>query len=55
MIPMIFNSPKTKMDTQNDGLEKVDSLKIWPFLVSIRWISGVYTLNRWKKTCRGDA
>ncbi len=23
------------MDTQNDGLEKVDSLKIWPFLAFI--------------------
>ncbi len=29
-----YTSPKTNMDTQNDGLEKVDSFKIWPFLVS---------------------
>ena len=28
-------SPKTNMDTQNDGLEKVDSFKIWPCFVSI--------------------
>ena len=27
-------SPKTNMDTQNDGLDKVDSFEIWPFLVS---------------------
>ena len=26
---------KTNMDTQNDGLEKADSLEIWPFLVSM--------------------
>ena len=23
------------MDAQNDGLEKMDSFKIWPFLVSM--------------------
>jgi len=28
-------SPKTSMDTQNDGLEKVDSFKIWQCLVSM--------------------
>ena len=28
-------SPKTSMDTKNDGLEKVDSCKLWPFLVFI--------------------
>ena len=34
-------SPKTNMDTQNDGLEKVDSFKIWPSLVSMSDFSGV--------------
>jgi len=29
------------MDTQNDGLEKVDSFKIWPFLVSMLDFWGV--------------
>ena len=29
------------MDTQNDGLEKVDSCKIWPFLVSMLDFWGV--------------
>ena len=29
------------MDTQNDGLEKVDSFKIWPYLVSMLDFSGV--------------
>ena len=29
------------MDTQNDGLEKADSVTIWPFLVSM--------LDVWKK------
>ena len=35
------------MDTQNDGLEKVDSLKIWPFLVSMLdfWGANLF----WKK------
>ena len=36
------------MDTQNDGLEKVDSFKIWPFLVSMISMldfSGVHTLR----------
>ena len=27
-------SPKTNMDTQNDGLEKVTPFRIWPFLVA---------------------
>ena len=30
-----YTSPKTNMDTQNDGLEKVDSSTTWPFLVSM--------------------
>ena len=41
-------SPKTNMDTQNDGLEKVDSFNIWPFLVSMISMldfSGVHTLR----------
>ena len=29
------------MYTQNDGLEKVDSFKIWPFLVSMLDFWGV--------------
>ena len=29
------------MDTQNYGLEKVDSFKIWPFLVSMLDFKGV--------------
>ena len=39
--------PTTNMDTQNDGLEKVDSLKIWPFLVSMLdfWGANLF----WKK------
>ena len=35
-------SPKTDMDTQNGGLEKVDSFEIWPFLVSMLDFWGVY-------------
>ena len=30
----VLHPPKTSIDTQNDGLEKVDSFEIWPFLVS---------------------
>ncbi len=37
-----YTSPKTNMHTQNDGLEKVDSFKIWPFLVSMLDFWGVY-------------
>ena len=29
------------MDIQNDGLEKVDSFKVWPFLVSVLDFWGV--------------
>ena len=32
---ILITSPKTNMDTQNDGLEKVDSDEIWPFVVSM--------------------
>ena len=32
------------MDTQNDGLAKVDSFKIWPFLVSMLDFWGVYNV-----------
>ena len=32
-IFLFFPSPKTNMDTQNDGLEKVGSFKIWPFFL----------------------
>ena len=35
-------SPKTNMDTQNGGLEKVDSFERWPFLVSMLDFWGVY-------------
>ena len=42
-IYISYTSPKTNMDTQNDGLEKVDSFKIWPFLVSILDFWGVTT------------
>ena len=31
----VVTSPKTNMDTQNDDLEQVGSIKTWPFLVSI--------------------
>ena len=37
------------MDTQNDGLEKVDSFEIWPFLVSILDFWGVGHERFW--TC----
>ena len=33
--------PKTNMDTQNDGLEKVTPFKIWPCLVSMLVFGGV--------------
>ena len=36
-------SPKTNMDTQNGGLEKVDSSRIWPFLVYMLDFWGVYS------------
>ena len=39
-------SPKTNMDTQNDGLEKVDPFKIWPFLVSMLDFWGVYLMTQ---------
>ena len=32
------------MDTQNDGLAKVDSFKIWPFLVSMLDFWGVHNV-----------
>ena len=38
-----YTLPNTKMDTQNDGLEKVDSFKIWPLLVSMLDFWGVMT------------
>ena len=31
-------SPKTNMDTQTDGLEKVDYFKTWPCLVSTEYV-----------------
>ena len=37
-----ITSPKTNMDTRNDGVEKVDSFKIWPCLVSMLDFWGVY-------------
>ena len=36
-----YTPPKTNMDTENDGLEKGDSLKIWPFLISMLDLWGV--------------
>ena len=36
------------MDTQNDGLEKVDSFETWPFLVSILDFWGVSHERLWK-------
>ena len=36
-------SPKTNMDTQNGGLEKMDSSRIWPFLVYMLDFRGVYS------------
>ena len=41
LVGILFTSPKTNMDTQNDGFEKVDSFKIWPFLVSMLAFWGV--------------
>ena len=38
-------SPKTNMDTQNDGLEKVGPF-VWPFLVSIPDFWGVILVDR---------
>ena len=37
-----ITSPKTNMDTRNDGVEKVDSFRIWPCLVSMLDFWGVY-------------
>ena len=37
-------TPKTNMDTQNDGLAKADSFKIWRFLVSMIDFWGVIFL-----------
>ena len=36
----------TWMDTQNHGLEKVDSFKIWPFLISMLDFWGVTFLEK---------
>ena len=44
--PKSITSPKTNMDNPNDGLEKVDSFKTWPFLVSMLVFWGVYTLEK---------
>ena len=44
-----LTSPKTNMDTQNDGLEKVDSFEIWPFVVSMLDFWGVLKdATQWK-------
>ena len=42
---MTITPPKTNMDTQNDGLEKVDSFKIWQFLVSMLDFWGVLAIK----------
>ena len=31
LVNLSHTSPKTNMDTPNDGLEKVESFKIWQF------------------------
>ena len=36
---------KTNMDTTNDALENASSFQTWPFLVSIREISGMYIFS----------
>ena len=40
------------MDTQNDGLEKVDSFNIWPFLVSMIDFWNVHDLPSLEPTAR---
>lgn len=41
--PFTCTSPKPNMDTQNGGLETVDSSRIWPFLVYMLDFRGVYS------------
>ena len=40
-----ITSLKTNIDTQNNGLEKVDYFKIWPYVVSIPRFLGVKCVN----------
>ena len=42
------------MDTQNDGLEKVDSLKIWPFLVFMLDFWGRFYISKSLASDSGD-
>ena len=41
-----LHHPKTKMDTQNDGLEKVAALSLWPFFgIYVKLLGFEFILN----------